>query len=229
MQRQNEIGWLRFMAVAAWLLPLPVSCQRSIADAMRGTGTEAEIETSAVPPATVEDALHSMLRRSSTVFAGEVIEIERGTDAVVVRFRVDDGVRGVSTGSTYALREWSGLWMDDPSRYVVGQRRWMFLHGTSVAGYGSPVDGDTGAVPLRGSGVQSSVDLRWIATAVQVAPQATEQMRARSLSLLAATADSGDASATEPATTENSDSLASTDGALVSDLLHAWQRTESVP
>jgi hypothetical protein len=110
----------------------------------------------AMPPATVEDALHEMSDAAGIIFTGQVTAIRRipgqsGASGVVeVDFSVDKAVRGCVAGSTYTLREWAGLWADSNSRYRVGQRLLMMLHTPGPSGMSSPVGGMDGAVPLRG-------------------------------------------------------------------------------
>jgi hypothetical protein len=128
-----------------WLLvTASMQAQQSIGDAMRHAAVVSSpmpAEGLLAPPDSVEAALHSLYQRAEVVFTGEVTLIERKGDAVAVSFRVDDGIRNVVSGSTYVLREWSGLWADDASRYVVGERRLMLLHANSVCGFASPAGG----------------------------------------------------------------------------------------
>jgi hypothetical protein len=110
----------------------------------------------AMPPATVEDALHEMSDAAGVMFTGQVTAIRRipgegGASGVVeIDFRVDKAVRGCVAGSTYTLREWAGLWTDSNGRYRVGQRLLMMLHAPGASGMSSPVGGMDGAVPIRG-------------------------------------------------------------------------------
>jgi hypothetical protein len=130
----------------------------------------------AVQPQTVVDILHQLSDKAEIVFAGQVLAIRRASDGVVeVEFRVDQAIRGCTTGTPYILREWAGLWAGDNQRYRVGQRLLMLLHAPSAAGMSSPVSGLDGAIPIReGGAVMASeddlatpsqppyVDLRWL-------------------------------------------------------------------
>lgn len=135
-----------------------------------------------MPPQTLETALHQMSDEAGVIFAGQVIAVhysaggEGASGVVEVEFRVDQAVRGCAAGTTYVLREWSGLWAGGIQRYRVGQRLLMFLRAPSASGLSSPVDGMDGAVPIHGSrpslmATSSTAqypvaDLRWIATQV---------------------------------------------------------------
>jgi hypothetical protein len=131
----------------------------------------------AMPPSTVEDALHGMSDRAGVIFAGQVIAVRRkagGDDAsgfVEVEFRVDQAIRGSAAGTPYILREWAGLWAGGAQRYRVGERLLMFLRTPGASGLSSPVDGMDGAIPIHGAAatvasgfsVQYPVaDLRWV-------------------------------------------------------------------
>jgi hypothetical protein len=111
----------------------------------------------AVPPVTVEAALHAMSDAAEVIFVGRVMGVRRvaGADGasgvVVVTFHVDSAVRGCAAGETYVLREWAGLWSAGDARYRVGQRLLMLLRAPNAAGISSPVGGRDGAIPIRGA------------------------------------------------------------------------------
>lgn len=134
-------------------------------------------------PETVVDVLHQLSDKADVIFAGQVLAIRRpGNGVVEVEFRVDEAIRGCTSGTTYTLREWAGLWMADNQRYRVGQRLLMLLHAPGAGGLSSPVSGLDGAIPIRqggaeaqaGAGAQADslpssvapqrpyVDLRWL-------------------------------------------------------------------
>jgi len=128
-----------------------------------------------VEPETVIDVLHQLSDKADVIFAGQVLGVRRpGNGAVEVEFRVDEAIRGCSSGTTYRLREWDGLWVVNNQRYRVGQRLLMLLHAPGGAGMSSPVGGMDGAIPIRqgGSMAQAAdssagaqrpyVDLRWL-------------------------------------------------------------------
>jgi hypothetical protein len=163
------------------------------------------------PPSTLEDALHSLYTHADVIFTGEVTAVERSGDAVTVRFQVLEGIRGVSDGTTYVLREWAGLWTDEPSRYIVKEQRLMLLHGNSACGYASPVDG-VGAFPLHGDGAQGSVDLRWLAAQVPSSAHDAVQPAAQSFAGVDSVAE-GDVS--------------QLDRTVVTSMLRAWHRMEA--
>ncbi len=135
-----------------WLRAAPAVGVLSL---MMATGASCQTAP-AMPPATVEDALHEMSDAAGVIFTGQVTAIRRipgegGASGVVeVDFRIDKAVRGCVAGSTYTLREWAGLWADSNGRYRVGQRLLMMLHAPGASGMSSPVGGMDGAVPIRG-------------------------------------------------------------------------------
>jgi hypothetical protein len=199
------------------------------------------------PPANVQDALQTMWAAADIVFAGEVTSIERTDSAVLVHFRVDEAVRGV-TASTYTLQEWPGLWASNTNRYSEGQRLLMMLHAPSVAGFASPVAGGDGAIPLSGDAASGLVDLRWVAAHVAVTDDARlAPMRAlravggslaQADALLASNAKrraipmmSIGGSGVAPAVRNQAASVSAVDQnapqvdrGMVMNLLHAWQR-----
>ncbi len=204
------------------------------------------------PPATVEDALHTAFLSAAIVFTGEVFAIDREPGAVVVRWHVVQGLRGVQSGGTHAQREWAGLWVAGAARYAVGQRALVLLHAPSVAGYESPVGGMDGIVPLRGNAGSSTVDLRWMAQHAAV----TDAPRMRPVLPLRAAAGSFRESAAiqeaaaraaaqarspqpmiigpeppsnggESAPATGSDANARVDGTMVLAMMRAWQRSAS--
>jgi hypothetical protein len=141
-------------------------------------------------PQTIEDALHQMSDLAGVIFVGEVTAVRHpnadpgSSGFVEVDFRIDQAVRGCTTGSTYTLREWAGLWQGGDERYRPGHRLLMLLHSPNAAGISSPVAGMDGAIPLRAAASVSlatstavtndatlpdspptlNVDLRWIGT-----------------------------------------------------------------
>jgi hypothetical protein len=94
--------------------------------------------------------LRQMTRRAGAIFAGRVLSVQylrpRFTDEVPtmrVTFRVERGIRGARTGSTFVLREWAALW-NGGERYQVGERVLLFLYPRSRVGLTSPVGGERG-------------------------------------------------------------------------------------
>lgn len=208
--------WQYLVLTAAWFCAAATHAQQSLAEAARlqpHLATHVLADDATAPAATLEDALHGMFSAAEVVFAGTVTRVEKTDQAVIIRFHVEDGVRGVATGATYTLREWSGLWVDDPDRYMVGERRLMLLHALSQAGYASPVAGSRGAIRLHGNAAQDVADLRWVATNVV---QAVSSPSIRAL----ASAEG------KPASSTAGDNSA-VDGSMLSGMLHAWQRSEA--
>lgn len=110
-------------------------------------------------PETALDVLHELSDQADVIFAGQVVAIRRPDNGVVeVDFRVDEAIRGCTAGTTYTLREWSGLWMVNNQRYHVTQRLLLLLHAPGAAGMSSPVSGLDGAIPIRLSGAAERVD-----------------------------------------------------------------------
>ena len=123
------------------------------------------------PPTTFEAKLASLTSRAALVFVGQVISTERRGDVVAIAFRVDQTVAG-EAGGTYTLREWAGLWPQGQFRYAVGDRALVFLHGTSGAGFSTPVDGAEGFVPVsvQGADAPALLDTRRLASSLQRFP-----------------------------------------------------------
>lgn len=139
--------------------------------------------TSTPPPQTIEEALHQMSDKAAVIFVGQVITVRQqsgdgiASGFVEIQFRVDQAIRGCTTGTSYTLHEWSGLWSGGAQRYRVGQTLLMFLHAPGASGLSSPISGMDGAIPIHGanssllatgsstgSSIQqgSVADLRWI-------------------------------------------------------------------
>jgi len=97
------------------------------------------------PPIRGAPGLQSITNRAGLIFSGTVVLVERvrasrpnQIEAVEISFRVEQPVRGVSSGQILRIREWGGLWIGRP-RYQVGQRLMMFLYPPSKLGLTSPV------------------------------------------------------------------------------------------
>jgi hypothetical protein len=100
--------------------------------------------------------LHTLATRSGYAFAGTVKAVERisprNKESVAVMritFYVDKGYRGVRTGQTISIHEWSGLWQSG-EHYRVGERVVLFLYPLSKLGLTSPVP--NGRFPIDSSG-----------------------------------------------------------------------------
>lgn len=86
-----------------------------------------------------------LTKRAGLIFSGTVLSVERVTptrlaeiETVLIRFRVEQPVRGVVAGQTVSIREWGGLW-SGPPRYRVGERLFLFFYPPSNLGLTSPV------------------------------------------------------------------------------------------
>jgi hypothetical protein len=137
-------------------------------------------------PSTLEDALRDLSNSAGVIFLGEVTAIRHipAGSIVEIDFRIEQAVRGCTTGSTYTLREWAGLWSGGDERYHIGDRRLMLLHAPSAAGLSSPVGGMDGAIPVRGGATdlpssaavattQSATSLTSAASAASLSTSAT--------------------------------------------------------
>lgn len=97
------------------------------------------------------------MRKAGYVFAGTVTSIGRisagasAIDSVEITFHVDRAIRGVRTGQTLTIREWSGLWASG-ERYSIGQQVVLFLYKPSKLGLTSPVGGSSGRVSIDAEG-----------------------------------------------------------------------------
>ncbi len=133
-------------------------------------GSPARAQTP-IPDQAIVGELRTLASHAATIFVGRITSIQRRTGCVEVSFRVEQPVSG-STGSTYVLREWAGLWPPGHSRYAVGQRVLAFIQGPSVAGFNSPVHGPEGLVPVlvQGANAPALLDIRRVAASVLRSP-----------------------------------------------------------
>ena len=169
---------------AAILVDQIVGCM-SASGQMRDSHAAAMFAADGVP-ATPDGLIVQMSQSAGIIFIGEVMDVHRPGNGfsgspeaaaegiVQVDFFVDQAVRGPAQGSTYTLREWSGLWVGGTDRYHVGQRLLLLLHAADANGLSSPVHGAEGVIPLRGGGQapgpddesstasQWMVDVRWL-------------------------------------------------------------------
>jgi hypothetical protein len=108
--------------------------------------------------AVFSETLQQVLPKAGYVFLGRVTEVrylpprnstELGT--VRVTFNVEQGIRGTKTGTTFSIREWSGLW-NSGERYRNGERLVLFLYPPSRVGLTSTVAGPNGRFRVDRSG-----------------------------------------------------------------------------
>jgi hypothetical protein len=174
----------------------------------------AQVAGAQTPPQSADQALLAMEQLAGVIFTGQVVAVHRtvgtngATGVVEIDFAVGDAIRGVS-GSSYALREWAGLWPAGDEPFQIGQSFLMLLYAPSAAGLSSPVGGMDGAIPIRGVvvapnpaggllgtiGAQSVgaggsvesdglvVDLSWVQTEVERAVSYRAQIAARPTAL----------------------------------------------
>ncbi len=166
--------------LACWLLGVGMATGQT---AKRAPAPLPVVGESAVPAAAVV-VLRGMAERAGVIFAGHVLAVERHDTAgyVDVVFAVDEAVKGCADDKPYVLREWAGLWAEEPRRYGVGQRLLMMLAARGPSGMSAPVGGMAGRIPLVGmrqapvarGGVgpadsgdlaEEAVDLRWVEAA----------------------------------------------------------------
>ena len=256
------MSWLRTIAGCVALCAvgagLPLIAQMTIAEAMlareRGAPALAVVRDGgsgvAEPPTSLEAALRAAFASAGVIFTGEVVAIDHAPGAVIVRWRVEDAVRGVGAGAIYEQKEWPGLWAGGDARHRVGERALVLLHAPSVGGYASPVA--DGVVPLRGDAVTGTLDLRWMAQTVAVTDAARLQpmlslrdaggdltlrdallaraaqnvMGAHVRALHTTSMESGRATVLlpSPMIVPADDPNEHVDGAMIVGMLHAWQR-----
>jgi hypothetical protein len=171
----------RIVRTSRWLLRVSLG---ALLAAPLSLGQTASSASSQANSQTVTDVLHQMSDRADVIFIGQVLAVRPDSDSanpgvVEVVFRVDQAVRGCTTGTIYTLREWGGLWAGGNQRYRVGQRLLMLLHAPSAGGLSSPVDGLDGAIPIRLGSTATPlaatsapaaapfVDLRWLGVKLQ--------------------------------------------------------------
>jgi hypothetical protein len=106
--------------------------------------------------------LRDLTAPSGYIFAGTVKAVERvkphslnRVGVVRITFYVDTGYRGVSSGQTFSINEWAGLWQSG-DRYRAGERVMLFLYPPSKLGLTSPVPNGRMPVDARGRIVMPS-------------------------------------------------------------------------
>jgi hypothetical protein len=121
------------------------------------------------PARTPYDGFRQTVRQSGLIFDGTVtaVQCEFGKGKIPqiyrVSFQIKQGVRGVRTGATLAIREWAGLWSAGTAqapRYRVGERAFLFLYPPSRAGLTSTVGGRQGKLAIAAG--QVSIPLSWM-------------------------------------------------------------------
>ncbi len=99
-----------------------------------------------------------LVRSAGIIFSGRVTFVGNAIPASgqypassTVTFRVDQAVRGVSTGQSLTIREWAGL-RSSGERYYVGERVFLFLYSPGKLGLTSPVAGGMGRFAMTSQG-----------------------------------------------------------------------------
>lgn len=101
--------------------------------------------------------LRQLTSRAGYIFVGRVKSVQyipatSGHVATMkIRFQVEQGLRGVRSGSVLTIRQWAGLW-DAGERYRTGERLLLFLYRPSKLGLTSPVGGFRGRFALDRNG-----------------------------------------------------------------------------
>ena len=97
-------------------------------------------------------------RAAGTIFSGTVMRIERRpahtgqpVATVSVTFRVENAIRGATSGNDLTITQWVGLWASG-QRYRVGEKVMLFLYPNSKLGLTSWVGGSMGRFALDASG-----------------------------------------------------------------------------
>ena len=108
------------------------------------------------------DSLRQTVQKSGVIFDGTVTSVVRETGlrgavlAYRIAFQVNQGIRGVRTGSVLTIREWAGLWtasdMHEP-RYRVGERALVFFYPAGAGGLTSLVGGSEGKLQVDRAGM----------------------------------------------------------------------------
>ena len=101
--------------------------------------------------------LDHLISSAGYIFVGRVQSVQYvparsgHVPTVKVRFQVEQGFRGVRSGSMLTIRQWAGLW-DAGERYRAGERLLLFLYRQSKLGLTSPVAGAQGRFVLDENG-----------------------------------------------------------------------------
>lgn len=116
------------------------------------------------------ESFRQIVRKSGLIFDGTVTGVlrEKGSGgaplAFRVSFQVQQGIRGVRSGSVATVREWAGLWTGSEThepRYRVGERAVVFFYPPSAGGFTSLVGGKQGKLPVDRAGMIVS-NLDWL-------------------------------------------------------------------
>lgn len=120
---------VRFLGVLAALLPWTPGVVAQAAPTSRPAAYDVARD------GLQRDDFQRTVRRAGLIFDGTVIaircEVGKGKlpKTYRVSFQVKQGVREARSGSSYAIREWAGLWTaGGEPRYRVGERALLFLY-----------------------------------------------------------------------------------------------------
>ncbi len=156
--QRYSLAFLLFLSSAL------ATAQVSLQQAAKLKSAQTAEDSLPTPPQTVESALQRLALQAAIIFTGSVTRVTGKPNGGEVEFAVEQGLRGVASGSIYRIRV--STWGGGVQRYTAGRRALFLLYAPSAAGFSSPVNGEEGIVPLSGDALVGSMDLRWIATGV---------------------------------------------------------------
>lgn len=98
------------------------------------------------------------VRAAGMIFSGTVTKIERrpatagqSVEAIAVTFRIENALRGATSGQNLTITQWIGLWSSG-QRYRIGERVLLFLYPASKLGLTSCVGGTLGRFAVDRTG-----------------------------------------------------------------------------
>ena len=101
--------------------------------------------------------LRQLTSSAGYIFVGRVKSVQYApgksghVPTMRIRFAVEQGLRGVRSGTVLTIRQWAGLW-EAGERYRKGERVLLFLYPQSKLGLTSPVGGQRGRFSLDRNG-----------------------------------------------------------------------------
>jgi len=105
-----------------------------------------------------ESVLTTLTRTAGMIFSGTVTTVSRNRTAanqalqtVAITFRVENAIRGATSGESVTITQWIGLWSSG-QRYRVGERVLLFLYPPSKLGLTSCVGASLGRFGVDAAG-----------------------------------------------------------------------------
>lgn len=99
--------------------------------------------------------LPQIVAPAGMIFSGTVTAVSpasaKGERATSITFKVNQAIRGASSGQNLTIHEWAGLWSHG-ERYRVGEHVFLFLYSPSRLGLTSPVAGGMGRFSMNWKG-----------------------------------------------------------------------------